>query len=1052
MSRLFWASWVWCFLGLLMCAGSLTSTAVALEGQERSVQSFVIRDEIGQDWQNDLVTFSLDESILEQDLPNLTLLAPDGSHQPVQFHGEGNARKITFLATVPTYETSTYQLVRRASPPLPNPFVIERHDDVLRVSNGITGIELPTSRGAYKEGPIQRIRLMSGAWIGGSRLVDVPAISNYEANITAQGPVFVQVSTRYQFADGKAWMLTMRLIAGEPVVLIREQCMIEGGARWEFVANKGWPANRVFMRPGTGQPEYKVWPITFNDSIVAKLCPWIQWWDERQGLVYGLFEDGGSDNMLIAGAGDVAAWGRSGPEIYDSVPQRLVPLHGEANGDLVMHLSLIEPGRSWMLAAGSVAKSQVADNAVAPSHKLMNRYCETPLNTLKDMPLHWERSKREFPRLMVNRNELLAWLRSTDYPALLTTSKKPALKVKQLLWSLIANNDAPPQPAAVAAFKQQLLKQFDHTLEMFRYGNRGYPAAMYGTLIPRIDMPQWLSQLDLALGANVFTQEEEDRIFAQLAFLATKLASPDYVSPGRSLAGNPNMVTAWSASLVLLAAMMPDHPQASAWYREGMGRLDHMLTTWQGPNGGWLEAPHYQVAALDPLLFVKRAAANAGLGDDVRNEHLLRTTMFLAKISTPPDPRFDNLRHFPPLGNTYRKETSMLFGVMAGLHAEQNPQAAEALQWLWQQQGAPFWSYLGGVSYMDFYVPEVLRPDWTVPAPEWGSELFPGFGAVLRSGFPGDRETYMVYHQGDAATAHYDQDQGSFEFWGKGRPLCLDWGFRGHMAASLHNRMSIGHVGKVQQFAHQPTADYVRGRQDTWDRQILFVKDNDPLGPNYVVLCDTTSGGGEAGWHLWVNAKMPEDLPKIPDSGVYTGSLDREKLPSSIRIAGDTVSFTGEHDVDLDVWFAPIQRGKPIDAVHFEHAAVVSVAGYVGGGWSGWNDDRLDQYGIQLTQPGGKPLASVLYPRLRDEAAAQFRTMADGKVTEVKGPWGTDYVFLNAEPFEFQEGPIRFKGTAGVIQRRGDKVTLTLAAQGEISYGRVALQSDEPAVKADAAP
>lgn len=43
----------------------------------------------------------------------------------------------------------------------------------------------------------------------------------------------------------------------------------------------------------------------------------------------------------------------------------------------------------------------------------------------------------------------------------------------------------------------------------------------------------------------------------------------------------------------------------------------------------------------------------------------------------------------------------------------------------------------------------------------------------------------------------------------------------------------------VDGFAPAPHADYVSGVKEAWTRQILFVKDTDPLGPNYAVLCDT---------------------------------------------------------------------------------------------------------------------------------------------------------------------------------------------------------------------
>jgi hypothetical protein len=36
--------------------------------------------------------------------------------------------------------------------------------------------------------------------------------------------------------------------------------------------------------------------------------------------------------------------------------------------------------------------------------------------------------------------------------------------------------------------------------------------------------------------------------------------------------------------------------------------------------------------------------------------------------------------------------------------------------------------------------------------------------------------------------------------------------------------------------SHVQAADYLRGRVSTWERQILFAKDIDPLGPNYFLI------------------------------------------------------------------------------------------------------------------------------------------------------------------------------------------------------------------------
>ena len=107
------------------------------------------------------------------------------------------------------------------------------------------------------------------------------------------------------------------------------------------------------------------------------------------------------------------------------------------------------------------------------------------------------------------------------------------------------------------------------------------------------------------------------------------------------------------------------------------------------------------------------------------------------------------------------------------------------------QLRAPETPGIGG-AYPGLQGYEHVLLDPTIPArpPKFTSELFPDAGAVLRAHFPSDRETYLHYIQGPMHQ-HYDFDEGSIVFWGKGRPLCEDFGYYGRAPASDHSRIVI---------------------------------------------------------------------------------------------------------------------------------------------------------------------------------------------------------------------------------------------------------------------
>lgn len=231
--------------------------------------------------------------------------------------------------------------------------------------------------------------------------------------------------------------------------------------------------------------------------------------------------------------------------------------------------------------------------------------------------------------------------------------------------------------------------------------------------------------------------------------------------------------------------------------------------------------------------------------------------------------------------------------------------------------------------------------------------------------------------------------------------------------------MDIGNaLGKVLEFATSSAVDYIHGQQGDgagiWDRQVLFLKDADPLGPNYFVLRDSTTGQGTANYWLWLNTKRDGPQPDVPANLETSRTLDRQALPPTLQIGNDVVHAIGEHDVDLDVWFAP-PNPERLPKLEIKELTVATVKGLPNDSWTSWDGGKTTQLGLHLIQPRGEALVSLLYPRLRNEPAPQLTSLADGKVVKVVHALGTDYAFLALEPFEFADGPVQFNGTAGAI-------------------------------------
>ncbi len=536
-----------------------------------------------------------------------------------------------------------------------------------------------------------------------------------------------------------------------------------------------------------------------------------------------------------------------------------------------------------------------------------------------------------------------------------------------------------------------------------------------------------LNLTDAALGVRSITLPQRRRFLAHLAFLGYTFSRDDYWSPPRGFAANPNMTTTVAQYQVTVASLIPSHPRAKDWAARGLGELRSQLNGWSDEDGGWREAPHYAMVSYDHMLGAFLMAARAGFGDYVHDDRVRKVAEWLARISTPRDPRTRGFRHLPPIGNTYFGEATGVFGIIAGLWKERDPEFASHMQWMCEEHGSPDlglgWSFPAMTGYK-----ELLKSRGVAPRrPAWGSSWFRDTGVVLRSAFGSDRETYLHLIAGPNHD-HYDYDSGSIIMWGKGRVLADDWGYIGRHGQKFHSMLTSsatprGGTMRITAFSSQGSFDYVSGKKGAWQRRIGFVKDADPVGPNFILVRDTHDADAEAVWRLWLTAK-------------------------TVQVHGQGATVVGMDDVDLDIF---VHDAGALGLRTESATQRVSV---------GNRDGRIGplkntQTALVATLPGRGAVTVVLYPRLKTEPAPRVRWHADGRIAEVVSESGTDHVFLAATsrrdgpaaPVKVALGRVAFQGAAGAIQARGGREVLTLGAAGEISAGDRTLASDAAATR-----
>jgi hypothetical protein len=327
------------------------------------------------------------------------------------------------------------------------------------------------------------------------------------------------------------------------------------------------------------------------------------------------------------------------------------------------------------------------------------------------------------------------------------------------------------------------------------------------------------------------------------------------------------------------------------------------------------------------------------------------------------------------------------------------------MQWMWIQQGQFLRPGIGGLyPGLTGYSKFSFDPELASRTPGWQSEWFPESGAVLRAHFPSDRETYMHYIQG-RLHEHYDYDEGSFILWGKGKPLCEDFGYYGRAPAHDHNCIDYGKNEELSgnqetiDFVTGESADYLHGRLGGWHRQILLVKDKDLLGPTYFVLNDTLTNNRPAHWRVWLaSGTAPSTNSAVP-----------------IRVQG-------RYDVDLVVWFAQTYSGK-LTTEELKR----------NNGASGFNTRDTIQRSLDLELPPNATVTAILYPVLHDQPTPKF-TRLDACLVRIDSAFGTDYSWIGLERNEYRAQGLAINSRCGAIQIRPDGAHITLSGAGQVIF------------------
>jgi len=1048
---------------------------------EAPLATWEIHDCLGHEWNDELLYYDIELDASTTSDQALHAFDNEGEPVPVQIlsrtkdkDGQVSAVRLALLTDLAPFSQRRF-ILTTAERRFPQPDLsCEQQGDRWLLGTSKIGVAVPAGRSNEGEAtsigevpaPILSIRGADAAWVGKGWFTGKMTVVSWRSELLAKGPVFAWARVSYDFGNDRSYSVDIRVPAGQPVVLVREERNLPEVTRYvtdpamgdvfHLALAAGLERNTVFSKRELGSeghfvepgPNFKGTYLTPAQMHWQKSCCNIvgTWREEAKPELDATDDDAKGiepDKEMQKAMGEdkqvpfiglfprfLSHWSRP--------HYTFVPLVWDQELGLVARFFLNHGSREWGLMAGGhrdmvVKRGRGGEGRFDGYYDalfLNNKWGETPLDKVKDWTLDWGGVRYEpgkkYGLAGIGRGTMLYF-------------------AKQFLLG-----------------GQKWHETYIHQHQCWT--GEGDAWAQYREYVKDLAEPKRLS------------------IRAGAAFTMYKQTDQDYW-PSKNWIGpaNPNMIFMGNAATLLGSLAIHDHPMARQWVRVGLEAVRRNLYNSTSVDGAWIECPGYDGAGAQPILRAALDLRRTGLGDLISDGHLLKVAMYHANMVTPPDPRTsDNGRHLPEYGDSWDLQRGRIgprphyWKRLVPILKDSHP----------KEMGQVLWS-LG----------EKEGPIPIIPI-EGKSRWVRGFGAIFRHGFNTPHESYLAIHQNSFGYGHYHFDLGSLYFFGKGAPLSVDWPscYTPQIKESwMHNCVSVARMGR---FAYRgrvkgcgllPRVDYTRSRvyydrafppkdgevddgvqgdipQHCWQRQVLFVKSPDPSKATYLVVRDGVRDERMTEWSLWTLSRKlrlqkrradvegiygvdmtisffvsPDGVPKTELFGFGLIPPKSEKLMAEAPIEEQM----GEGEVEeLDLGEEPAKTEPGV-------TEVVTRQKYL-----------MQQNVVRMMCPEGGQYGAVVYPRRPKEPSPTIQPGDEGTVTVLVDGLKETILVYPADRDVRTDGAA-FKGRAGVVSRsaqgtelhllEGDRLELKeglgIRATGPVSLqigrdGRVTIHTD----------
>jgi len=751
---------------------------------------------------------------------------------------------------------------RKAKTPATD-LAVNARNDFIEILTSAIGVRLPVGKGMNGKGapaPLLSMRLGGRNWSKASAWGNKADIIGWSAEVIDKGPVFARCISHYVLTDKVLVTFKATVVAGDSAV------------RWEMDVKGDRPAAFVdFALPAIPGVKQAVLPKGYGQWARQDRKKDVG--DQEAGFValspntslINIFAD--NPHRVVFSAGDVSlelisrepgAWVDPGPpqtygpaggdhwdlnmigEMWKGWQRKAMPVRYAPDGRVSLTANLVKGRRLWSVSAGVPL---VGDK----------------LQKVREMVLDWPAAPKH-PYLFIDMAAIRdVWQRAGSDPALnKTLNGRWAAAALEVIRKPRDKRTKKEVEGVVKSLRSMLgkLGRYDVMRSAIRV------VALY----------------DAVIDSDLISPEDRALFRAQMAYLGYLMADPMCWSTERGYgSGNPNMHCSYILSLGIIACALREHPKAKEWSNYATAWLNKWLNSEVGANGEWIpEGSHYGLVSLEPQLVYAIAAKRAGYHDFTTDARLKKVALYFAKMHTPPDVQRGNCRVTGAWGRGTSGDKLAICGIAARMTAKSDPAYSKIMQWMWAQTGYPghIGDYrLGG--YEPFYLDRRLPQS----APDWGSELFPQLGALLRADFNTPTESYVNVLACVDSLRNLDvwvPGVGGISQWfglGKSLSTCftIDGGYAvRHELLAEGVRLArnyapgddldpFGYYNKTDfsSFASLPHADYVRTRvvnthvdkrgwkpakvpaypkvtpaksdKLDWTRQLLFLKDADEI-------------------------------------------------------------------------------------------------------------------------------------------------------------------------------------------------------------------------------